>query len=100
MKSLAKRSARNPLGLPQHVDTGVQFIRDNPVDGAVVDIDLNGTASFPICEQLQKRDIPFVFLTGYDRPYPVPQEFRQFIPVHAAILAASRPAIQRPPIHG
>ena len=31
---------------------------------------------------------------------PVPQEFRQLNPVHAAILAASRPAIQRPPIHG
>jgi CRP-like cAMP-binding protein len=59
------------------VDSGVKFVCDNDVDAAVVDIDLHGIASFPICEQLQKRDIPFVFLTGYDRPYPVPAEFRK-----------------------
>jgi len=64
------------VGAVGRVETGVQFIRDHQVDGAVVDIDLNGTASFPICEQLKKRDIPFVFMTGYDRPYPVPEEFR------------------------
>jgi CheY-like chemotaxis protein len=63
-------------GTVGRVETGLDFVRDNAVDGAVVDIDLHGVASFPICEQLRKRDIPFVFLTGYDKPYRVPEEFR------------------------
>jgi CRP-like cAMP-binding protein len=63
-------------GTVGRVETGVKFVRENPVDGAVVDIDLHGIASFPICEQLKQRDIPFVFLTGCERPYRVPEQFR------------------------
>ena len=63
-------------GTVGRVETGLDFVRQHPVDGAVVDIDLHGAASYPICEQLKKRDIPFLFLTGYDRIYPVPDEFK------------------------
>jgi CRP-like cAMP-binding protein len=63
-------------GTVGRVETGLEFVRQHPLDGAVIDIDLHGTASFPICEQLKKRDIPFLFLTGYDSPYPMPEEFR------------------------
>jgi CheY-like chemotaxis protein len=63
-------------GTVGRVETGLQFVREHMVDGAVVDIDLQGRSSFPICEQLKKRDIPFLFLTGYDRPYPIPDEFK------------------------
>jgi CRP-like cAMP-binding protein len=63
-------------GTVGRLESGLEFVREHPVDGAVVDIDLHGTASFPICEQLKKRDIPFLFLTGYDRPYPMPEEFK------------------------
>jgi len=63
-------------GTVGRVETGVEFVRQHPVDGAVVDIDLHGTSSFPICEQLKKRAIPFFFLTGYDKLYPIPEEFR------------------------
>ncbi len=58
------------------VETGVEFLCRNHVDGAVVDIDLHGTTSFPICDQLSKRDIPFLFLTGYGANYVVPPEFQ------------------------
>ena len=64
-------------GTVGHVESGIDFVRHHEVDGAVVDLDLHGTASFPICEQLHKRAIPFFFLTGYDRDYPVPPEFRK-----------------------
>jgi len=63
-------------GTVGRVETGLEFVRQHPVDGAVIDIDLHGKASFPICEQLKQRDIPFLFLTGYDRPYPMPERFR------------------------
>lgn len=63
-------------GTVGRVETGLQFVRENKVDGAIVDIDLHGIASFPICEQLRQRDIPFFFITGYDSPYPVPEAFK------------------------
>jgi CRP-like cAMP-binding protein len=65
-----------PIGPVGHIDSGIRFVCENAVDAAVVDIDLHGTSSFPICEQLAKRDIPFVFLTGYNQHYPMPAEFR------------------------
>ncbi|MCW5734593.1 MAG: helix-turn-helix domain-containing protein [Enhydrobacter sp.] len=65
------------MGPVGRVESGLEFVRDNAVDAAVVDIDLHGAASFPICEQLAKRDIPFVFLAGYDRLYPMPAQFRK-----------------------
>lgn len=63
-------------GTVGRVETGIEFVRQHALDGAVVDIDLHGTSSFPICEQLRKRAVPFFFLTGHDKPYPVPEEFK------------------------
>lgn len=93
-------------GAVGRVDTGVQFLREHDIDGAVVDIDLHGTTSFPICEQLRKRDIPFIFLTGYDRDYAVPEEFRStpwlYKPVdhrefERALAGLARSAVPEPP---
>lgn len=73
---LVKRCGCEVAGAVGRVETGIEFVRRNDVDAAVVDIDLHGTASFPICNQLRQRDIPFVFLTGYDRSYVIPPEFQ------------------------
>src|SRR4051812_10707542 len=62
-------------GMVGELDKGIAFARDNAFDGALLDIDLRGTACFPICEQLRKRHIPFVFLTGHFETV-VPEEFR------------------------
>jgi CheY-like chemotaxis protein len=32
---------------------------------AMLDVNLNGTRSFPVADVLKSRDIPFVFLSGY-----------------------------------
>lgn len=45
-----------------HVDKGLEFVRHNALDGAVIDGDLQGDGSSPLCEQLRKRDIPFMML--------------------------------------
>ncbi len=49
-------------GMVEHVDKGLEFVRDNALDGAVIDSDLHGDTRFPLCEQLRKRDIPFMLL--------------------------------------
>jgi hypothetical protein len=41
----------------------------------VVDVNLGAGPSFGLASALQVREIPFVFLTGYDRDI-VPAEFR------------------------
>jgi CRP-like cAMP-binding protein len=95
------------VGMVGELDKGVAFARDNALDGAVIDIDLRGTASFPICEQLRKRDIPFVFLTGHVGdgrmgPFRVPEQFRSAPWLHKpvddrelgiALAGLARPAV-------
>jgi len=49
-------------------------------DAAVLDIDLNGQAVFPVADDLQRAGIPFVFYTGQDK-IPIPARFQ-----HAGFL--------------
>lgn len=44
------------------------------VDAATLDVNLDGTASFAIADALATRDIPFLFLTGYD-DWSLPQRY-------------------------
>jgi CheY-like chemotaxis protein len=37
-------------------------------DVAVLDVNLNGTLSFPLAEVMTEKGIPFVFATGYGAP--------------------------------
>jgi CRP-like cAMP-binding protein len=50
-----------------HVDSAFQFLEDNHVDGAIVDINLHGDTSFAVCHELKRRNVPFFFLSGYER---------------------------------
>ena len=42
-------------------------VRQSGVDCAVLDLNLGGTTSYPVADELSERGIPFVFVTGYDR---------------------------------
>jgi len=48
-------------------------------DVAILDVNLNGKYTFPLAEQLMKRNVPFVFSTGYGRSI-IPQGL-QAVPV-------------------
>jgi CRP-like cAMP-binding protein len=63
-------------GAVGHVDRGVQFLADRAVDGAVIDINLHGSLSFSICDELQRRKVPFFFITGHSARAAIPPEFR------------------------
>jgi CheY-like chemotaxis protein len=45
---------------------GVAKARSLPLDIAIVDVNLNGQQSFAIAAALIEREIPLVFVTGYD----------------------------------
>jgi PAS domain S-box-containing protein len=39
---------------------------DEPLDAAILDVNLGGDLVYPVAERLARRDVPFVFVTGYD----------------------------------
>jgi len=65
-----------PVG---QVAQGVELLAGQPVDGAIVDIRLGNALSYPICRELTRRHVPFVFLTAYERSF-IPDPFRR-VPV-------------------
>ena len=55
---------------------GLKLVEEGPpVDGAVLDINLDGEFCFPIAAILTRRAVPFVFLTGYDDSDIIPDDF-------------------------
>jgi CheY-like chemotaxis protein len=52
------------------------FAAGNELDGALLDVNLSrGETSFPVADALAGRDVPFVFITGYDLDSSFPAEF-------------------------
>ena len=39
---------------------------DQPIDAAILDVNLNGQSVMPLAQQLTEQRIPFIFATGYD----------------------------------
>ena len=64
------------VGPSPGVDEALNLLADGRVDGAMLDINLGHEDCFPIAAALQKRAVPFLFLTGYDDTMPIPAEFR------------------------
>jgi len=63
-------------GAAPSVEGGLALIAEGGVEGAVLDIDLAGEPSFPICRALAAKGLPFLFLSAYGRPHVlIPPEF-------------------------
>lgn len=53
------------VGPIDDVDGALAVARDERLDGALLDVNLNGRLVYPVAEVLQERGIPFAFTTGY-----------------------------------
>jgi CheY-like chemotaxis protein len=53
------------------------YISTNLPDLAVLDVNINGRMSYELAQLLVDRDVPIVFLTGYDSP-AVPEKWLQY----------------------
>lgn len=63
-----------PVG---RLEDGIRLASQEVLDGAVLDVNLNGDRCYPIAGALRERGVPFLFLTGYDdNPGLVPDELR------------------------
>ena len=62
------------------------------LDGAILDIDLQGELVLPLADALLSRSIPFIFLTGYE-PAMIPPRFKDIRhcpkPVELSTLAGA-----------
>ncbi|MCW6512192.1 response regulator [Hyphomicrobiales bacterium BP6-180914] len=53
------------VGPAYRLSDGLRLAEREPIDIAVLDVNLNGARSFPIAAALAERGIPFVFATDY-----------------------------------
>jgi DNA-binding NarL/FixJ family response regulator len=79
------------LGPAACVESALALVEENALDAALLDVNLGGDErSFPIAQALGERDVPFVFLSGYDMISIFPLEFRETVrlskPVQPRVL--------------
>lgn len=55
------------------VEAGIAAVEAEQVDAALLDVQLQDEMSFPVADRLQKRNIPFAFLSGYSRQHLPPE---------------------------
>src|SRR5262245_56218669 len=66
-----------PIGPVGQLESAIHMARVRALDGAILDIDLNGRPCFPVCAILSVRRVPFLFLTGHRvQQRLIPVEYR------------------------
>src|SRR5687767_1679300 len=75
-KILLEDSGCQVVGPAGWLERGLELARAEPLDGAILDINLHGDMSFAIAEVLCARSVPFIFVTGYEDRSIVPLAYR------------------------
>ncbi len=75
-KGLLEDTGCRVVGPVGRLAEGLAHARVEPLDGAILDINLHGELSFEIAEVLSRRGIPFLFVTGYQDRSMVPPGLR------------------------
>jgi CheY-like chemotaxis protein len=55
-----------PVGPAARVDEAMRLAREEILNGALLDVELDGELIFAVAEELERRGVPVVFATGYD----------------------------------
>jgi DNA-binding NtrC family response regulator len=54
-----------PLGPAARLEDALKMAEEEPLDAALLDINLNGHQIYPVADVMARRGIPFIFVTGY-----------------------------------
>lgn len=65
---LVRQLGTEPVGPVPSLEDGLKYADDPGLVGAVLDINIRGGTSERIAEVLEKRGVPFFFITGYASP--------------------------------
>lgn len=71
---ILQRADCEVVGPVSDVASAQALLAREPIDGAVLDIQLGEQTAYPIADALIDRGIPFLFTTGYDRSV-LPSEY-------------------------
>jgi CheY-like chemotaxis protein len=66
------------IGPASNVDDGLELVRSQKIDAAILDINLDGDMVYPIADLLDEMSIPFVFATGYS-PSQIPGKYSGYV---------------------
>lgn len=55
----------------------LELVGTEPIDAAILDINLAGNQVFPVADALRQRGIPFIFTSGYGRD-GLPPDYRDW----------------------
>ena len=75
-KLLLEDSGCEVVGPAGWLQRGLELAEHEPLDGAILDINLHSEMSFRIAGVLRSRGVPFIFVTGYEDRSIVPLAFR------------------------
>jgi DNA-binding response OmpR family regulator len=70
-----RRAGCRVVGPAPGIEQALRTIAAEEADVALLDVNLGGEEIFPVADELARRGIPFVFLTGYGRD-ALPERFR------------------------
>ncbi|MCL7999799.1 response regulator [Brucella sp. 21LCYQ03] len=66
------------VGPTGNVQDALELIKTSFVDAAILDVHLGDELVFPVADELERGDIPFVFATSYDTSI-IPVKFTGFV---------------------
>jgi CheY-like chemotaxis protein len=55
------------VGPALRLDQGLELAAGADIDAAILDVNINSDRSYPVADALDRRGVPFMFATGYDR---------------------------------
>src|SRR6185369_1785871 len=61
------------VGLMPRVDEAREFVDGHKFDCAILDVNVAGEMIYPLAAMLAEREVPFVFVTGYNQNSVAPQ---------------------------
>ncbi len=64
-------------GTAQCLDEALSKIDQESFEAVILDVNLNGQSTFDLAEVLEKKHVPFVFSTGYDKDV-LPEKYRYY----------------------
>ena len=71
------------IGPVNNLKSAITLAETSELDGALLDLNINGTYATEVANKLRARDIPFIFVTGYDRPAGL--RYREVTVLHRAV---------------
>jgi DNA-binding response OmpR family regulator len=64
------------VGPVARLEDARELALSEPLDGALLDVNLNGEAVYPVVDELQARGVPLIFVTGYSAG-ALPEAYRK-----------------------